>query len=113
MSGEINWFEMPADDTAKAKEFYGSLLGWQTSDFGGDYNVIVNGPAGAIAPRDADRAHPRVYFATDDIDASVALVRELGGTAADVVAMPGIGRIAHCTDNQATSFSLYQPAQTD
>lgn len=111
MPGEINWFEMPADDTAKAREFYAALFGWRTSEFDGDYHVIESGPAGAIAPKDAERGHPRVYFATDDIDASVTLVRELGGTANDVVPMPGIGKIAHCQDNQATPFSLYEPTQ--
>jgi predicted enzyme related to lactoylglutathione lyase len=111
MHGEINWFEMPDEDTAKARGFYGKLFGWRTSEFDGDYHVIESGAAGAIAPKDAGRTHPRVYFATDDIDASVKLVRELGGTADDVVPMPGIGKIAHCQDDQATPFSLYEPAQ--
>ncbi len=75
MSGEINWFELPVDDTARAREFYGQLFGWRTSEFGDDYHVIENGPAGAIAPKDAELTHPRVYFATDDIDASVKRAR--------------------------------------
>lgn len=109
MPGEINWFELAVDDTARAREFFGRLLGWRTAAFGGDYHVIENGPAGALAPRDAELTHTRVYFATDDIDAAVAKVRELGGKAADVQAVPDVGRIVHCRDDQGTAFSLYEP----
>jgi predicted enzyme related to lactoylglutathione lyase len=52
MPGEISWIELPAAGTAKARAFYGCLFGWGTSEFGGDYHVIDNGPAGAIAPRE-------------------------------------------------------------
>lgn len=110
MSGQINWVELPAADTAKARAFYGGLFGWTTSEFDGDYHVIDNGPAGAIAPREEAFTHPRVYFAADDIDASVKRIIELGGTSEDVQAVPGVGRIAHCRDDQGTPFSLYEPA---
>jgi predicted enzyme related to lactoylglutathione lyase len=113
MPGQINWFELPAADTAQARTFYGQLFGWGTSEFGGDYHVIENGPAGAIAPREEGFTHPRVYFATDDIDASVKRIHELGGTSEEVQIVPGIGRIAHCQDNQHTPFSLYEPASRD
>jgi hypothetical protein len=110
MSGQIDWVELPAADTAKARAFYGGLFGWATSEFGGDYHVIDNGPAGAIAPREDGFTHPRVYFATDDIDASIRRVKDLDGTSEDVQTVPGVGRIAHCTDDQGTPFSLYEPA---
>lgn len=109
MPGEINWVELPAADTAKARAFYSGLFDWTTNPFGNDYHLIENGPAGAIAPAADDFTHPRVYFATDDIDASVKRIHELGGTAADVQAIPGVGRITNCHDNQGTPFSLYQP----
>ncbi|WP_028925088.1 VOC family protein [Pseudonocardia acaciae] len=111
MSGEINWLELPAEDTARAGRFYGQLFGWRTSPFGGqDYHIIEGGPAGAIAPKDAELTHPRVYFHTVDIDASARKVAELGGKSEDVQAIPGVGRIAHCHDDQGTPFSLYEPA---
>lgn len=28
MSAEINWIELPAADTAKARAFFGGLFGW-------------------------------------------------------------------------------------
>ncbi|MCI2422642.1 VOC family protein [Saccharopolyspora sp. K220] len=110
MPGQINWVELPATDTTKARTFYSGLFGWGTSEFGGDYHVIDNGPAGAIAPREDGFIHPRVYFGTEDIDASVKRVHELGGTSEGVHTVPGVGRIAHCHDDQGTPFSLYEPA---
>jgi uncharacterized protein len=110
VSGEISWVELPAADTATARTFYGGLFGWTTTAYGGDYHTVDNGPAGAIAPREDGFTHPRVYFATDNIDDSVKKVHELGGTAEDVQDVPGVGRIAHCHDDQRTPFSLYQPA---
>jgi predicted enzyme related to lactoylglutathione lyase len=109
MPGEISWLELPAADTAKARTFYAGLFGWTTAAYDGDYHVIDNGPTGAIAPRGDDFTHPRVYLSTTDIAASVKRVHELGGTAEDVQPVPGIGRIAHCRDDQATPFSLFEP----
>ncbi|OXM68412.1 VOC family protein [Amycolatopsis vastitatis] len=110
MPGQIDWLEIPAADTAKARAFYGGLFAWRTDEFGGDYHVIAHGPAGAITPAEAGFTHPRVYFGTDDIEASVERLRELGGRSEDVQAVPGVGRIAHCHDDQGTPFSLFEPA---
>jgi uncharacterized protein len=110
MSGEIAWVELPAADTAKARTFYGGLFAWTTTTYGGDYHTIDNGPTGAIAPREDAFTHPRVYLATDDVDASAKKVHELGGTTEDIQDIPGVGRVAHCKDDQGTPFSLYQPA---
>jgi predicted enzyme related to lactoylglutathione lyase len=109
MPAEISWFELPAADTAKARAFYAGLFGWGSADFGGDYHVIEGGPAGANAPREDGFTHPRVYFDTADVDASVKRIHELGGTSEDVRTVPGVGRIAHCRDDQGTPFSLYEP----
>lgn len=107
MSGEINWLEIPAADAGRARTFYSGLFGWTTQEFGPDYHLIQNGPAGAITT--GDLTHPRVYFATDDIDASVKKVHELGGSAEEVQTVPDVGRITHCTDDQGSPFSLYEP----
>jgi predicted enzyme related to lactoylglutathione lyase len=51
-----------------------------------------------------------IYFAVEDIDASVAQVRRLGGHADDPSAdEPGFGRFSSCTDNQGIPFGLNQP----
>ncbi|GAA4551836.1 VOC family protein [Amycolatopsis samaneae] len=110
MPGQIDWIEIPAADTAKARAFYGGLFGWGSAEFGGNYHVIDHGPAGAIAPASVGFTHPRVYFGTEDLDASVKRLHELGGRGEEVEAVPGVGRIAHCHDDQGTPFSLFEPA---
>ena len=111
MPGQIDWIEIPAEDTARARAFYGGLFGWSSSEFGGDYHVIDNGPAGAITPAGEGFTHPRVYLGTEDIDASIKRLHELGGRSDEVQAVPGVGRIAHCHDDQGTPFSLYEAAR--
>ncbi|ALG13452.1 VOC family protein [Kibdelosporangium phytohabitans] len=110
MSGEVNWFELAVDDTAKATAFFGSVLGWQTAPFqdGVDYHLVTSGAAGAIAPKSAELPASRVYFSVGDLDAALAKVADLGGKPGDAVPIPGFGRYAHCVDDQGTAFSLFQ-----
>ena len=49
-----------------------------------------------------------VYFDTDDIDASIAKVRELGGSADDKQPVPQQGWFAGCKDTEGNAFSLWQ-----
>ena len=51
---------------------------------------------------------PIVYFETDDIDAELAKVRELGGQAEDKQPIPGVGWFAGCKDPEGNAFSLFQ-----
>jgi predicted enzyme related to lactoylglutathione lyase len=109
MSGEINWFELAVDDTAKAREFFHAALGWETSPFEDqDYHLISGGPVGAIAAKSAILPATRVYFQTDDLDAALVKISELGGKPGEPTPIPGFGRIAHCQDDQGTAFSLFQ-----
>ncbi|MFJ8958620.1 VOC family protein [Lentzea sp. NPDC102401] len=109
MSGQVNWFELPAEDTTRARAFYAGVFGWETSQMGEDYHFITNGASGAIAVKDAQLTQPRIYFHTKDIDESVRRVADLGGKSDDVQTVPDVGRIAHCSDDQGTPFSLYEP----
>ena len=112
MPGRLVHFEFPADDTARAREFYGSLFGWSFGPWDGEveYHMTEAGgePGGAIYPRQEGERGPVVYFDTDDIDAHVARVRELGGSAQDKAPIPGVGWYARCTDSEGNAFSLYQ-----
>ena len=109
-AGKVVWFELPADDTTRARGFYGDLFGWQFQAFEGpdDYFMTYEG-GGAIQPANG-RTGALVYFGTDDIDASVARVRELGGEASAAQEIPGVGRYARCGDTEGNPFGLYQAA---
>lgn len=112
MRGKLVHFEVPADDTKRAMDFYGSLFGWDYQGYEGpvEYNMIAGEerPGGAVYPRQEGEKGLTVYFETDDIDAHIAQVRELGGTADDKSPIPEIGWFARCTDTEGNPFSLFQ-----
>ena len=106
-AGTIAWFEIPAEDTERARNFYGRLFGWQFQPFDGeDYHMTYEG-GGAIVKARVE-AGPTVYFGTVDIDAAIARVRDLGGEAAEKQEIAGVGSYAQCTDTEGNPFGLYQ-----
>jgi predicted enzyme related to lactoylglutathione lyase len=111
MPGKLVHFELPAQDTARARDFWSGLFGWSFNEPGMpgmEYWMVQTGAdqGGAIYP--ADKAGPIVYFDTDDIDASIAKAREHGGKADDKQPIPGVGWFARCTDTEGNDFSLFQ-----
>ena len=112
MEGKLVHVEFPARDTKRATEFYGGVFGWQFQDSGMpgvDYQMFQTGEneGGAVMQSEAV-GHPTVYFATGDIDATLAKVRDLGGTAGEKQPIPSIGWFAQCKDPEGNAFSLFQ-----
>ena len=113
MAGKIVHFELPAQDSARARGFWSGVFGWQFQDSGMpevEYHMVQVSPdqGGAVFPADADVKGPIVYFDTDDIETSIAKVRELGGSADDRSPVPGHGWFARCSDTEGNSFNLWQ-----
>ena len=111
MAGKPVHVELPAKDTARAKEFYGSLFGWQFEGYPEmDYHMtrFDEGSGGAIYKEQSGETSPRVYFDVDDIDAAIARVRELGGESEEKAPVPGMGWYVACKDTEGTSFNLWQ-----
>jgi predicted enzyme related to lactoylglutathione lyase len=69
--------------------------------------------AGLRAPQPGEPTYWLVYFATGDIDASVARVQELGGRSPTGVHDMGEIRIALVEDPQGGWFALYQGPLAD
>jgi len=112
MPGSLVHFELPADDTKRATEFYSSLFGWTFETWGGpvEYHQTQagGGPGGAIYPSQEGERGPIVYFDTDDIRATVQQVRDLGGSADDPGPIPGVGWYARCRDTEGNELRLFQ-----
>jgi predicted enzyme related to lactoylglutathione lyase len=112
MPGQLVHYEIPADDTAKAREFWGALFGWQFEAFPGpaDYHVMRLGDdmGAAITSMEPGRRGPRAYFDVDDIKVGVARVKELGGDAGEPMPVPSMGWFAVCKDDQGNDFRLWQ-----
>jgi predicted enzyme related to lactoylglutathione lyase len=110
--GQIVHFEIPADDTAKGREFWGSLFGWEFEAFPGpsEYHLtrINDQTGGAITNMEPGKRGLRVYFDVDDINTGVARVKELGGEAGEPMPVPSMGWFATCKDTQGSEFGLWQ-----
>ena len=112
MAGQMVHLEIPAGDTAKAREFWGGLFGWEFQAYEGspsEYHMtrFSESSGGAIMAADGTPG-PRVYFDVDDINAGVSRVNELGGEAGDAMPVPGMGWFATCMDTEGNDFGLWQ-----
>ena len=110
MKNKLVHIELPAQDTQRARDFWGALAGWEFQSWDGpmEYHMFQGEPGGAIYPQQQGEQGPIVYFLADDIDADVARIRELGGQADEKSPIPGVGWYARCSDPEGNSFSLFQ-----
>ncbi|MGH2451164.1 MAG: VOC family protein [Candidatus Limnocylindria bacterium] len=112
MAGQVVSVEIPADDTAKGREFWGSLFGWQFEAMPGPFEYhttqISEQTGGAITNMEPGKRGARVYFDVDEINAGAARVTELGGEADEPRPVPGMGWFATCKDPQGNEFGLWQ-----
>ena len=113
MAGKLVHFEFPVKDADRGTAFYKSVFGWDFNDSGMpgiDYRMVQTGEdqGGAVYQADGGATGAIIYFDSDDIDASIAKVRDNGGEAEDKQAIPGIGWFSGCKDPEGNGFSLYQ-----
>ncbi len=112
MAGEPVHYEIAAKDVDRAQGFWSGVFGWQFGESmmpGGEYRMAqVSDSAGAALMQSDETGHPNVYLNVDDIDASVAKVRELGGSADDKMPVPGHGWFSACKDTEGNAFHLWQ-----
>ncbi len=111
----VCWAELATWDTAKARDFYTGLFGWQTKGAASmatyiEYSVAGT-PYGGLLPMDENWGKMpsfwAIYFKVADCDAAAAKVTALGGSARmPPFDAPGVGRIAAMVDPQGASFYL-------
>ncbi|HEY3144058.1 MAG TPA: VOC family protein [Acidimicrobiales bacterium] len=111
--GQLGYFTLSFPDAGRAHSFYGQLLGWFVEPglaAAGQFHVSNTAlPMGLTTTSGDDAPAPTLYFRVDDIAATAARVRELGGTTADIGTSDS-GAHAACFDDQGTPLSLWQPA---
>lgn len=112
MAGKLIHFEIPADDTGRSREFWGSLFGWKFEAFPGpsEYHMteISKGTGAAITNMQPGKRGTRAYFEVDDITDGAERVKELGGESAEPMPVPGMGWFSTCTDPHGNEFGLWQ-----
>jgi predicted enzyme related to lactoylglutathione lyase len=112
MAARVVHIDVPAQNADRAQGFYEGLLGWQLAQVmpEQDYRMadLGEGQGAAIFPSDSAGSGLNIYFGADDIDASLAQVRELGGEAEEKMPVPGMGWFAACKDPEGNAFSFWQ-----
>jgi uncharacterized protein len=112
MAGKLVHVEINAADADRAQGFWSGVFGWEIGAPMSpemDYRMFrtAEDQGGAIGGTD-EKGPLRVYFDTEDIDGTIAKVRELGGEAEDKLPVQGYGWFAGCKDTEGNAFSLWQ-----
>jgi predicted enzyme related to lactoylglutathione lyase len=112
--GALTWNELYVPDLDAAQAFYGAVFGWSFAPMEGTdtpYSVISNAghENGGILPPPMAGIPPHwlVYFGTEDIDAGLAAVTDLGGSVLNGPIDIGTAKIGVVADPQGAMFALY------
>ena len=124
--GTFCWVDVAVTDAEAAKEFYGSLFGWEPADQnieGGITYTMLRREGGdvgglyALSEEMKSRGVPphwMSYIAVDDVDDVARRATELGGAVMmEPFDIPDIGRMAVISDPTGAVFSLWRAAAGD
>lgn len=120
-TGRFVWYELLTSDPQGAIDFYTDVVGWKTQAWEQEagYTMYVGsqGPVGGVTalPEQAKAMgappHWQANVVVEDVDATVAKVKELGGTVFHVESVPNIGRFAIIGDPQGAVIAAFTPAR--
>jgi len=115
-------FEIPMDDPARAKEFYGSIFGWDVQAVEHmDYTMAMTTPVdektmmptepgainGGMMARSADTPAPVITIGVSSIDESLKRIEEAGGsTVTPRTPIPDMGAFAYFRDSEGNTYEL-------
>lgn len=111
----VTFFEVPADDVARATSFYGKLFGWTFAPMGPVQvtQTAGEGPRGAIRPRTTPGEGVVDYVTVDDVAAYTDRATGLGATViVPRTAVPTQGWFAQLADTEGNAFGIWQDDDT-
>lgn len=118
-------FEIPTDDLSRAKEFYGSVFGWDLQTMEEmDYTIVRTTPVdeqqmptepgginGGMMKRSAETPTPVLTIGVESVDDSL---RQVDGGGGQVVRpktdIPGMGSFAYVKDTEGNVIGLWENA---
>ena len=119
-------FEIPADDLDRAKNFYGSVFGWELQTMPmneGEYTSVKTTDVdeqtqlptepgainGGMFVRDERLTSPVITIDVDGIDDSLKQIEAEGGsTVTPRTAIPGMGAFAYFKDPEGNVLGLWE-----
>ena len=119
-------FEIPADDLDRAKNFYGSIFGWELQTVpmdGGEYTSVKTTDVdeqtqlptepgainGGMFQRAEQLTSPVITIDVDGIDDALKKIEAEGGsTVTPRTAIPGMGAFAYFKDPEGNVLGLWE-----
>lgn len=116
-------FEIPADDTTRARTFYEQAFGWKIQEIPGmDYAFVITTPVddkqmptepgginGGMAKRAGPLAHPVFTIDVPSIEKALAAVEKGGGrTIQPKQPVADMGFVAYFKDSEGNVVGLWQ-----
>jgi uncharacterized glyoxalase superfamily protein PhnB len=107
--GDVAYVTLAVPDAERAKDFYGSVLGWSFAPGSVEQGWQVEGTT-PMAGLWGAQEQPAVLlcYRVRSVDDAVARVRAGGGRAEEPASRP-YGRMADCVDDQGLRFQLWEP----
>jgi len=124
---KVEHFEIPVDDAARAKEFYGSVFEWQLNDMdmggGNVYTTVTTTPIdeqsrlplepgginGGLMQRTPDTPATVITIGVDGIDDALKKVEAGGGSVVQPrTEIPDMGAFAYFKDTEGNVVGLWE-----
>jgi len=114
--GRFVWHELVTPDAAAAHVFYGKAIGWKPQPWEEDASYVMfaaqRGPIGATVAGNGSASHWLPYIGTGDIDATIELAKQQGGSVVkEVDTMSSGSRHAVLQDPYGAEFGVYESAE--
>jgi predicted enzyme related to lactoylglutathione lyase len=114
--GRFVWHELVTPDADAAHAFYGKAIGWKPQPWEEDASYVMfaaqRGPIGAAVAGNGSPSHWLPYIGTADIDATIELAKQKGGSVVkDVETMSSGSRHAVLQDPYGARFGVYESAE--
>lgn len=119
-AGRISWVDLSVDAADSTRDFYAQVVGWKPQEVNmGDYEDYNMLPEGGQEPA-AGICHARghnvglppvwiVYITVDNLDRSIASIRDLGGEIIDVRRQDNGTGFCVFRDPAGAVAAVYQP----
>lgn len=109
-------FNLPADDIARARKFYGDVFGWTFEKWDGpiEYWLIKTGDenqlgiSGGLAERNVVLPTTSNTIDVPSIEEYTKKIESGGGKVAKGLPIKGVGYFAHCTDSEGNRFDIIE-----
>lgn len=115
MPNRLAHFAIEADDVTRAAQFYETVFGWTFEPWGPPEFYLIQGAGlhGALQkrrePLPEGRKGYECTFAVDNLDATIALIREAGGSASgQSYTIPGVGTLTGFLDSEGNQALIMQ-----